>query len=158
MTPEQQRLVRESWERVAPIAPAAAALFYERLFTLDPSLRALFPKTDMSAQGSKLMDVLSVAVHSLATIEKVIPALRMLGRRHAVEYGVRDTDYDTVGSALLWTLQQGLGGFFTQDVEDAWATTYSVLAGEMRRAGAEVTPSSTPSPTFAGAPSAIVPA
>jgi hypothetical protein len=42
MTPEAQRLVRESFDKVAPIAPAAAAMFYDRLFVLDPALRPLF--------------------------------------------------------------------------------------------------------------------
>lgn len=144
MTPEQQRLVRESWERIAPAAPGAAALFYERLFTIDPSLRSLFATADMSAQGSKLMDVISVAVHSLARLEKVVPALRILGRRHAAEYGVTDADYDTVGSALLWTLERGLGAFFTAEVRDAWATAYGLLAGVMRAAGAEVAAPSYP--------------
>jgi len=50
MTPESQRLVRDSFAKVAPIAPAAAAMFYDRLFTLDPTLRPLF-KGDMQEQG-----------------------------------------------------------------------------------------------------------
>jgi hemoglobin-like flavoprotein len=94
----------------------------------------------MTAQGAKLMDVLTIAVHSLARLDKVVPALRMLGRRHAAEYGVRDADYDTVGAALLWTLERGLGSFFTADVRDAWETTYGTLAGVMRAAGAEAMP------------------
>lgn len=144
MTPEQQRLVRESWERIAPAAAGAAALFYDRLFTIDPSLRSLFGTTDMSAQGSKLMDVITVAVHSLGRLEKVVPALRVLGRRHAAEYGVIDADYDTVGAALLWTLERGLGALFTEEVRGAWATAYSTLAGVMRAAGAEVSVPSYP--------------
>jgi len=138
MTNEQQRLVRESWERIVPAAPGAAALFYERLFTIDPSLRSLFATADMTAQGAKLMDVITVAVHSLGRLERVTPALRVLGRRHAAEYGVRDTDYDTVGAALLWTLERGLGSFFTGAMREAWAAAYSALAGVMRAAAAEV--------------------
>lgn len=42
MTPENQALVRDSFAKVVPIAPRAAALFYDRLFELDPSLRPLF--------------------------------------------------------------------------------------------------------------------
>ena len=37
MTPENQALVRDSFAKVAPIAPQAAALFYGRLFELDPT-------------------------------------------------------------------------------------------------------------------------
>ena len=42
MTPDQKRLVRETWDRVTPIADPAAMLFYDRLFAIDPDLRDLF--------------------------------------------------------------------------------------------------------------------
>jgi hemoglobin-like flavoprotein len=134
MTPEQQTLVRESFARVAPIAPAAAAMFYERLFVLDPSLRSLF-KDDMEEQGRKLMLMIGTAVANLHQIGNIVPAVRDLGRRHA-GYGVKDAHYDTVATALLWTLEQGLGPNFTQATRDAWAEAYGVLAGEMKAAAA----------------------
>ncbi len=55
MTPDQIRLVQDSFRKVVPIRAAAAALFYERLFAIDESLRALFPVRDMTKQGAKLM-------------------------------------------------------------------------------------------------------
>ena len=57
---EKIALVQESWNKVVPIADEAAALFYEELFTLDPSLKALF-KSDMKAQGRKLTSMLATA-------------------------------------------------------------------------------------------------
>jgi uncharacterized protein YjiS (DUF1127 family) len=42
MTPEQERLIKETWSKVVPIADKAAELFYNRLFEIDPSTRALF--------------------------------------------------------------------------------------------------------------------
>lgn len=50
MTAEQKRLVQASFAKVQPIADAAAAMFYARLFELDPSVRPLF-KTDLTEQG-----------------------------------------------------------------------------------------------------------
>src|SRR6266700_3741787 len=102
MTPEQISLVRESFAKVSPIAPAAAAMFYERLFALDPSLRTLF-KGDINEQGRKLMAMIGTAVANLDRLEAIVPAVRDLGRRHA-GYRVEDTHYDTVAAALLWTL------------------------------------------------------
>ncbi len=132
MNSEQIRLVQESFEKVVPIADAAAALFYGRLFDLDPSLEALF-KGDMAEQGRKLMQMLGVAVKGLDRLEQVLPAVCALGARHAA-YGVRERDYDTVGRALIWTLRKGLGDGFTPEVEAAWAETYTALAGVMRSA------------------------
>ncbi|HUC65854.1 MAG TPA: globin family protein [Stellaceae bacterium] len=133
MTPEQKQLVRDSFAKLVPIADDAAALFYQRLFTLDPKLRALFTH-DMKEQGRKLMSMIATAVAQLDKVEALVPVLRELGKRH-VGYGVRDSDYDTVATALLWTLEQGLGADFTPALKAAWTTCYGVLAGEMKAGG-----------------------
>lgn len=65
--------------------------------------------------------------------------MQNLGRKHAVDYKVPDSSYDTVGEALLWTLGKGLGDDFTPDVKEAWALTYSTLAKVMTEAAAEAT-------------------
>lgn len=135
MTPEQTMLVKSSWEKVLPISDQAAELFYGRLFELDPDLKSLF-KGDMEEQGRKLMRMISTAVAALDRLEAIVPAVQQLGVRH-VGYGVKDEHYDTVGAALLWTLQQGLGEGFTADVKEAWTSVYGVLAGTMKSAAAE---------------------
>lgn len=134
MTPEQQTLVRDSFAKVAPIAPAAAAMFYDRLFMLDPSLRPLF-KGDMTEQGRKLIDMIGTAVANLHRLDEITPAVRQLGQRHG-GYGVKPSHYATVATALLWTLEQGLGAAFTPATRDAWVTCYTTLAGEMQTAAA----------------------
>ena len=134
MTPENQILVRESFAKVVPIAPQAAALFYDRLFVLDPALRQLF-KGDMAEQGRKLMAMIGTAVANLARLEAIAPAVQDLGRRHA-DYGVLPSHYDIVATALLWTLGQGLGDAFTPAVEAAWTEAYTVLAIVMKDAAA----------------------
>jgi hemoglobin-like flavoprotein len=130
---EQIALVQDTWEEVAPIADAAAALFYARLFELDPALRPLFGRTDMREQRQKLMQMLAVAVAALDRLETLRPALEALGRRH-VGYGVVDRHYGLVGAALLWTLEQGLGDRYTGSVRDAWTAAYTTLATIMRDA------------------------
>ena len=135
LTKQQLHLVQESWQQVVPIADQAAALFYGRLFELDPNLKPLF-RGDMKEQGKKLMQMITVAVKSLDKLDTVLPAVQALGRRH-VQYGVTDQMYDTVGQALLWTLEQGLGKAFTAEVGTAWARTYFTLASVMKEAAAE---------------------
>lgn len=138
LTLQQRALVRDSWALVGPIAPEATTLFYERLFALDPTLRSLFAHADMAAQRAKLAHMLGVAVASLDQLDALAPAMEALGRRHA-GYGVRDAHYATVGDALLWTLERGLGAAFTPAVRDAWAATFALLAGIMRSASASTT-------------------
>ena len=129
MTPEQVTLVKDTWAQVAPISEQAAELFYGKLFELNPDYKALF-KGDMKNQGKMLMSVLNTAVTSLDKLDKIVPVVQDLGRRH-VDYGVKDEDYAVVGEALLWTLGQGLGEGFTDDVKEAWTVTYTTLADVM---------------------------
>ncbi len=137
MTPTQVALVQESFKLVVPIADVAADLFYNRLFEIDPSKRVMF-QADMTDMKKKLVQTLVVVVTGLDRVEQLVPAVQALGRRH-VGYGVVDADYDTVGAALLWTLEAGLGEAFTPDVHDAWAAAYGLLASTMKSAAAEVT-------------------
>ena len=132
MTPEQKTLVTQSFEQVLPIADLAASLFYNRLFELDPTLRPMF-RGDMQEQGRKLMLMLRVAVANLNRLDVLIPAVQQLGARHGA-YGVQPAHYATVGTALLWTLEQGLGPAFTPEVRAAWTTVYTTLAEIMQQA------------------------
>jgi hemoglobin-like flavoprotein len=130
MTPDQIRLVQRSWAQVLPIQSKAAELFYERLFEEDTALRALF-NSDMHEQRRKLIQMLALAVNNLSDLHALTPKLHELGARHA-EYGVHHDDYATVGSALMWTLEQGLGSAFTPAVRDAWSDAFAWLAATMQ--------------------------
>jgi len=136
LTPEQLVLVQSSWEKVVPIANVAADLFYNKLFELDPELRPLFP-ADMGQQKTKLMDMIGIAVEGLSDIEKLIPAVKDLGRRHAKHYKVTAPMYDTVGAALLDTLEKGLGDSWDEAHKDAWALVYAAIGKTMIAAGEE---------------------
>lgn len=133
MTPAQKNLVQSTWTLVVPIADTATAMFYDRLFAIDPGSKELFDNTDLAEQRLKLLQVLSVAISGLDDLGRLIPIVEELGRRHA-GYGVKDEHYDSVGSALLWTLQRGLGAAWNPETAAAWTEIYGVLSGVMRRA------------------------
>lgn len=132
MTPAQVSLVQESFKKVQPIAQQAADLFYNRLFEIAPQVRPLFP-ADLKEQKRKLMAMLATAVTNLHRVDKIVPAVQDLGRRHA-GYGVTAEHYKPVGEALIWTLQQGLGKDFTPALQSAWVEAYTTLAGVMMAA------------------------
>ena len=135
VTDRQKRLVQGSFAAVAPMADEAASLFYTRLFELDPSLRKMF-RGDMPEQRKKLMHMLTAAVKGLDHIDRLVPVVEDLGRRH-VSYGVEDNHYDTVGAALMWTLELALADEFTPELAEAWAAVYGLLAGVMKAAAKE---------------------
>ncbi|MCA9216976.1 MAG: hypothetical protein KDB27_28100 [Planctomycetales bacterium] len=136
MTPEEIELVQKTWASVSRNADAVAELFYQRLFQLDPKLRSLFT-SNMIEQGRKLTQMISVAVNNLNQLDEILDAVKDLGVRH-VSYNVSESDYDTVGEALLWTLEKGLGSDFTPEAKAAWTETYSTLASVMKDAAAAV--------------------
>jgi nitric oxide dioxygenase len=129
MTPEQVTLVQQSFSKVAPISEQAAVLFYDRLFEVAPSVRAMFPN-DMTEQRKKLMATLAVVVGGLTNLEAVLPAASALAKRH-VGYGAKPEHYPVVGGALLWTLEKGLGEAWTPEVAAAWTEAYGTLSGYM---------------------------
>lgn len=133
LTLAQKELVQSSWEKVVPIADTAAELFYGKLFELDPDVKPLFAESDMKEQGKKLMQMIGVAVKGLDTLGELVPAVQKLGERHGT-YGVKAEHYDTVGAALLDTLEKGLGEDFTAECKEAWTITYTTLADVMKEA------------------------
>lgn len=140
LTPFKIKLVQDSFKLVVPISDVAAEIFYSKLFEKDPSLKSMF-SGDMKEQGKKLMMMIGTAVGGLNDLGKIVPAVQDLGKRHA-GYGVTDSMYDTVGSALLETLEAGLGAAFTPPVKSAWTEVYVTLATTMKDAAAIKTPPS----------------
>jgi hemoglobin-like flavoprotein len=129
MTPDQVKLVQDSFAKVAPISETAAVLFYDRLFEIAPQVRAMFP-ADMTEQRRKLMMMLAAVVNGLGNLTSILPAASALATRH-VSYGAKPEHYPVVGAALLWTLEKGLGDGWTPDIAAAWTTAYGTLSGYM---------------------------
>jgi hemoglobin-like flavoprotein len=138
MNPDSIHLVRSTFAQVRPIANTAATLFYERLFNLDPSLRQLFPD-DLGPQKHALMAALGAAIERLDRPAELVPLVEQLGVRHA-GYGVQAAHYATVGEALMWTLQRGLGPAFTAEARVAWLDVFQLLATTMQAAVARAAP------------------
>lgn len=129
MEAQQIALVQETFKMVVPIKDEAAKLFYDRLFEIEPSTREMF-SDDTTEQGKKLMGALATVVGGLTDPDSIIPTVQDLGVAH-LGFAVEDWHYDVVGQALIWTLEQGLGEAFTDEVKDAWVAAYTLLSGVM---------------------------
>lgn len=129
MTTAEIKCIRKTFQLMEGKTDLVAALFYNRLFQLDPSLRPLF-RGDMNEQGKKLMGTMAVLNGSLERFHTLVDTLRHMGRRHA-NYGVRPQHYTAVGVALLQTLAEFAGPKFDRAVEDAWTKLLTLVSGEM---------------------------
>lgn len=132
MTPEECRLVRETFSAIREYEEAVALLFYGKLFELDPSAQKLF-HNDLALQSQKLLDMLAAVVVALEDLTPLLPRLAELGRKHA-EYGVRPGQYETLTTALLWAIAQALGPDFDAATRDAWHHAMNTISSVMKAA------------------------
>jgi hemoglobin-like flavoprotein len=130
MTAPQIRLVRDSVDSLREDAEPFALLFYGKLFELDPGSRRLF-HNDLAVQGRKVMDMLASVAESLDDFQPMRARLAELGRKHA-DFGVRPEQYDTLTTALLWSVGQALGPSFDASTREAWRLAINAICGAMK--------------------------
>jgi hemoglobin-like flavoprotein len=136
MTTRQIKLVEDSWDYIITNTEEAGNLFYTRLFEQSPALRPLF-KENMREQERKLISLITFAVSKVNNLDEIANDVIALGTRHK-GYGVKADYYNDVATALLWTLEQGLGGQWNDELKEAWTTLYVTLAGIMTKAPAKM--------------------
>jgi len=137
MIPQRRKLVTESWKSLAPNGALVGAIFYRRLFEIDPGLRPMFSAVTLDEQIHKLVTMLDLVVHWLDVPDKLVPVLKKLGERHST-YGVQDDHYGKVGAALIGTLEEGLGDEFTPELRSAWTEAFVLISSLMRRGAAKI--------------------
>lgn len=103
--------------------------FYSKLFLENPSLRKMFPK-NMELQYGKLLDMLNLIVIRLDRLDELNDEIVALAKRH-IKYGVRPGHYRLIGNALIWTLRQGLGRDWNEEINEAWTRCYAILSETM---------------------------
>ena len=139
MTTNNIELVKQSWALVAKMdMEIVGGLFYNRLFEIMPEVQPMFSRTTLPEQSKKLLTMLSYVIAKLDKLEDIIDEVKKLAQRHN-KYGVKDEHYSAVGTALLWTLQKGLGEYWNDDVRVAWTEIYITLSGAMIAAQKEET-------------------
>ncbi len=124
-------LVKNSWGLVAKIdMETVGSLFYNRLFEIAPNVKPMFSRTSMAEQSKKLLSMLGYIISKLDKLDDIIDEVAKLAKRHT-QYGVKEAHYTAVGTALLWTLEKGLGEHWNTELKAAWTEVYTVLANAM---------------------------
>jgi len=108
------------------------------LFQRDPALQPLFT-TDMGEQRVKFAQKLTEIVRSMPRLGELLAHTRALGARH-VGYGVRATDYQTVGDALTAAIAAVLGDECDAPTREAWVLAFNIVAETMLEGAAAARP------------------
>lgn len=123
----QIQLIQKTFNRLRPRElNLLTALFYSRLFAINPTLRPFFQQ-DMRPQCRKFAQFLTLVVESLEEFDQSLPTIRLLGEEH-LAFGVYSEDYESFEVALLWALKEVLSTEFTPEAYDAWSAVYRLLA------------------------------
>jgi methyl-accepting chemotaxis protein len=130
------RLLRSSFELIAPDKNQFAEAFYQRLFEKYPQTRPFFANTDMSVQARSLATTLAVVVVGVEKGENLTPTLQTLGARHKT-YGVLPEHYPIVGEILIETFQNRLGSQWTPAFQNAWIQAFTTIAQVMSEQSVE---------------------
>lgn len=133
MTKDQILVVKQTWKIFREINPTVIGdVFYSKLFVEAPQVKHLF-KTPRQEQSKKLIEMINLITARLERLDELTQEIKQLAVRH-VGYGVKPSHYKSVGAALLWTLQQGLGKDWNKETQEAWEACYKVLSDTMIRA------------------------
>jgi hemoglobin-like flavoprotein len=134
-------MIRESFQKIIPVAGDFLNAFYNDLFTDYPAARGLFADVDMNNQKGLLGNSLVYVVANLENTDKLVKYLKSMGKRH-ITYGTQDEHYQLVGASLLKTFGQFLGSDWTPDLQNEWVKAYTVIAETMIAGGKDAQVSS----------------
>jgi hemoglobin-like flavoprotein len=129
-TSEDQRLLRDILELLAPIVDELIATFYDRLFVRYPHLRPMFPVT-LDVQRERFLRAIMALVRHYDHPQALLPAFAAMGRRHE-RYGVGIQDYAAMGAVFIGTLRDFAGPVWTPAHHGAWVRAYTFAAGSMQ--------------------------
>ncbi|MBY0111999.1 MAG: hypothetical protein K2Y21_04200 [Phycisphaerales bacterium] len=106
-----------------------AEVFYARLFSVAPHLRAMFP-SDLKAQSAKLIAALDAVVRNFQDPHANIAALSDLGRRHA-GYGVKPEHYQIVIDLLIESMREIGGAAIPESRLSEWRSALRLISDQM---------------------------
>lgn len=103
--------------------------FYKNMFEQNPEVKALF-NMDKQASGEQpkalAMSILAAA-QNIGNLPAIMPVVNKIGEVHC-NSKVKPEHYPIVGKHLLGAIKEVLGDAATDEIIDAWAKTYGVLA------------------------------
>ena len=103
--------------------------FYKTMFANNPEVKEMFnmDKQESGEQPKALAMTILAAAQNIDNLEILLPAVKKIGSVHVNSY-VKPEHYPIVGKHLLGAIKEVLGDDATEDIINAWAKTYEVIA------------------------------
>ncbi|MFY0544698.1 NO-inducible flavohemoprotein [Brevibacillus sp. H7] len=108
---------------------AITTRFYERMFANHPELLHIFNHANQKQgrQQTALANAVYAAAAHIDNLEAILPAVKLIGHKHR-SLGIKPEHYPIVGQNLLAAIKDVLGEAATDDIINAWAEAYQVIA------------------------------
>ncbi|MGM7703190.1 NO-inducible flavohemoprotein [Pseudalkalibacillus sp. Hm43] len=129
LDPKTVQTIKSTVPVLKECGTAITSRFYELLFTNHPELLNLFNHSNQQKgrqQGALANAVYAAAVH-IDRLEEILPAVKQIAHKHR-SLGVKPEQYPVVGENLLKAIKDVLGDAATDEILDAWAKAYQVIA------------------------------
>ncbi len=118
---------------IAESGPIVTQHFYQRMFRHNPELKDIFnmsnqrgnDKNSPSRQQEALFDAVCAYANNIDNLSVLLPAVEKIAHKHT-SFLITAEQYNIVGTHLLATIDELLSP--GQEVLDAWAEAYGVLA------------------------------
>ena len=103
--------------------------FYKNMFEKHPELLNIFNHTNQEKgrQQTALANTVYAAAVHIENLEAILPAVIQIAHKHR-SLGILPEHYPIVGENLLQAIKEVLGDAATDDIINAWAEAYGVIA------------------------------
>lgn len=103
--------------------------FYQMLFTRHPELLNIFNQVNQKKgrQQTALASAVYAAAKHIDQLEAILPVVKQIAHKHR-SLGIKAEHYPIVGETLLAAMKEVLGSAATEEVLQAWAEAYGVIA------------------------------
>lgn len=129
LSPKTIAVIQSTVPVLEQYGTAITSRFYEMLFTNHPELLNLFNHANQKQgrQQTALANAVYAAAKHIDKLESILPVVRQIAHKHR-SLGVLPEHYPIVGQHLLAAIRDVLGSAATDEILDAWAEAYGVIA------------------------------
>jgi len=129
LSPKTIQVIKSTVPVLEVHGTAITKRFYEMLFTKHPELLNIFNHANQKQgrQQTALANAVYAAALHIENLEAILPVVKQIGHKHR-SLGIKAEHYPIVGENLLAAIKDVLGDAATDEIIQAWAEAYGVIA------------------------------
>ncbi|MFF0829773.1 NO-inducible flavohemoprotein [Brevibacillus sp. NPDC003359] len=129
LSPKTIEIIKSTVPVLEVHGTAITKRFYQMMFTKHPELLNIFNHANQKQgrQQTALANAVYAAALYIDKLETILPVVKQIGHKHR-SLGVKAEHYPIVGENLLAAIKDVLGDAATDEILQAWAEAYGVIA------------------------------